>query len=294
MRRNGVTLVETLVVLGAIGMLLALALPAIQQVRGVADRLACQSNMRQIVVAMHHYHNDHQVLPRRWFGFDAPEARLSWMAHLLPYIEQNSLYQMAKEDFRSYPGTGQIGLHRALSTVVKLYACPADARLRAAHSDPYGQLGAFATYMGMIMAQNPNTGRLHATAMGVNLAEIVDGTSNTVVIGERPPPNSFVAGWWYVDYLCSPSHRGPSALLWPGFLTPAVGCWPDCRRTRLFGPGRLDNPCDRFHFWSLHSGGSNFAFVDGSVRFLSYRIGEDTLAALFAINDGAPLTLPDD
>jgi prepilin-type processing-associated H-X9-DG protein len=64
----------------------------------------------------------------------------------------------------------------------------------------------------------------------------------------------------------------------------------ECRLAgSLYGPGNLSNPCDRYHFWSLHSGGANFAFADGSVRFLAYS-AKDVLPALATRDGGETIT----
>ena len=300
MKRRGLTLVEALVVMGVVGVLLALTMPAIQRVRGLADRTACLSNMRQMMTAMHHYHQDYGALPpteRSALGSReiTPEGWMSWQAQLLPYIEQEMLYRQALEDFRRYPGHTNLALHRGQTTVIKLYGCPSDGRVRAVHEDPYGDLGAFTSYIGADSVKDTRRDKFHSGALGLSFAEITDGLGNTIAFGERPPPETMIAGWWYHGGIYwGFKVRGPNQFLFMDGAIMAENAHPDCLpTTHTFGPGRLNNPCDRLHFWSLHGGGANFAFVDGSVRFISYHVGSDLIAALISPSGGEQESLPD-
>jgi prepilin-type processing-associated H-X9-DG protein len=123
---------------------------------------------------------------------------------------------------------------------------------------------------------------------GAALHEFRDGTSSTLLLGERPPPDSLQAGRWYSGhYILEPS-GGPDALM----RIPSAK-WPydfECQLAgSQYGPGDLKNPCDRYHFWSFHSGGANFAFADGSVRFVPYT-ARDILPALATRDGGETLT----
>jgi prepilin-type processing-associated H-X9-DG protein len=111
------------------------------------------------------------------------------------------------------------------------------------------------------------------------------------MVGERPPPDSLQAGWWYSSHWGhGPGAHGPNnAIVLGGLrLVSNDGCGP-LRGT--FGPGQTGNPCDRFHLWSLHSGGANFAFADGSVRFLGYA-AEPFIIALATRSGGEIVDLP--
>src|SRR5262245_33848407 len=106
-RRSGFTLIELLVVIVIMGILLALLLPATQKVRGAANRSKCANNLKQVGVAMHHYHDVNGTLPA---GVQNPGERpllpppnqgwhpyWSWMALLMPYYEQDNLYRQADD-----------------------------------------------------------------------------------------------------------------------------------------------------------------------------------------------------
>ncbi len=126
---------------------------------------------------------------------------------------------------------------------------------------------------------------------GCRILDITDGTSSTVLAGERPPPDSLQAGWWYpiYNYYCQ-TIRGPNnGMSLPG----GKACLEDdgCSVSVSLGPGRADNRCDRFHFWSFHPGGANFGFADSSVHFLPYS-AEPLMIALGSINGGEVVELP--
>ena len=111
------------------------------------------------------------------------------------------------------------------------------------------------------------------------------------MIGERPPPADFRLGWWYRGFGFAKTGAGEMIL--------GVADWNDgspylkCRDGPYsFQSGKIADDCDLFHFWSLHTGGANFAFADGSVRFLSYA-ADSVLPALSTRAGGESVTLPD-
>ncbi len=126
---------------------------------------------------------------------------------------------------------------------------------------------------------------------GVRLAAITDGTSSTLLIGERPPYGKYLDGNWYSIWTVF----GPHSPYGVGVTSMEVADVSEshyaCRGPFRYGPGRVENLCDSHHFWSLHPGGANFAFADGSVRFLPYS-AEPIMVALATRAGGEVVELP--
>src|SRR5262245_16271655 len=152
-RRPGFTLIELLVVIAIIVVLIGLLLPAVQKIRDAAGRIKCANNMKQMGLALHHYHAAQGSFPHasrlevpptsRYFNasrhFPGWHYFWSWMARILPYCEQDNLYCVADKwahsgevdhDFRWDPFGAPPSLppNPALGTLVQVWICPADSR----------------------------------------------------------------------------------------------------------------------------------------------------------------------
>lgn len=305
-KRSGFSLVELLTVLGITGLLLSLILPAIQRSREAAARVQCQNNQRQVAVALHHFHASNGRLPplrKQPFPPDALSL-LSWMTAILPELEEDSLHVTSLTACNLDPSCAFTNPpHVGLAKVIRTYVCQNDARLLSPQTTPAGDVVAHASYVGVGGSfdnplPNPGVPRTYlarpgafSDAPGCRLSDFHDGTSNTVMVGERPPPESLQAGRWY----CSSSRErfaGPDLILFVPTLPRLQDYECAGAGSRRFGPGRADNPCDRFHFWSLHPGGGNFLFADGSVRFLTHKI-EPMISALSTRSGGEVIELPE-
>jgi prepilin-type N-terminal cleavage/methylation domain-containing protein/prepilin-type processing-associated H-X9-DG protein len=322
-RRPGYTLIELLVVIAIIGVLIGLLVPAVQKVRDTAGRIQCSNNMKQMGLALHHYHDvegsfppalQNNEFPPTWRLFDAksniPGWHLcwSWMARIMPYYEQDNLYRVADEwtrsgdvnhDFHWQPPTNP-----AWGTVVQVLICPADSRaLQAVYAE--GQTVALTGYLGVSGLrgdlQGERSGMLSFNRV-VRLADVTDGTSNTLLVGERPPTSDLLFGWWFAGTGIDGSGTGDVVLgardtgvipLLENSTDPALSQYHQCQGKMKVGlqPGHVANPCDQLHFWSLHSGGANFLMADGSVHFLSYE-ADAILPALATRNRGEAVSLP--
>jgi prepilin-type processing-associated H-X9-DG protein len=268
------TLVELLVVLAIIGVLIGLLLPAVQQVRGAVARVQCSNKLRQIGLALHGYHNSQGRLPPGVSYDDgkSPYPYMGWCTRLLPYLEQDALWQQAQKAFDKDKSFLNNPPHAGLATVLPSFACPADGRTSAVGRPRNGDFTvAFTSYLGVSGSKyRANDGLLFLDSH-VRFADITDGMSNTLCVGERPPSADLVFGWWYAgegqdkdgvcDLVLSARERN---------VNPTYG--PGCPEGPYqFGPGQVRNQCDAYHFWSLHTGGgAHFLFADGSVRFLRY------------------------
>jgi prepilin-type N-terminal cleavage/methylation domain-containing protein/prepilin-type processing-associated H-X9-DG protein len=282
-RNIGFTLLELVVVISIIGILMCLLLPAVQHSRESAARVECQNKVRQIGMALHLHHDIHRCLPPKAPSGDPydPNILLHWHALILPQIDQAGLWTVSVEACRTDPVSYHNPPHVGHVTPLDTYVCPNDRRLRSPLSMPNGQLAAFSSYLGVAgsvigsvqigpNAFQPAPGLL-GQQPGPNFGEVTDGLSQTLMAGERPPPASGQAGRWYSGFWLGNGtfFPGPDgAMLIPALaFSPQDPCMPSGNG---FGPGRIDNPCDRYHFWSLHPGGGNFLFGDGSVRFFNY------------------------
>jgi prepilin-type N-terminal cleavage/methylation domain-containing protein/prepilin-type processing-associated H-X9-DG protein len=271
-KRRGFTLTELLVVMTIIALLMGLIIPAVIKARAAADRIGCANNMKQIGIALHNHHDTQSVLPSG-IGSDRPSQpfpHMSWLTRLLPYLGEEPLWRTTVAAYQSDPWPFDNPPHVGFSTPVRVFACPADSRVREVQATYQDYQVALTSYVGVLgTAWNYTDGVLFLDSR-VRLTDITDGTSETLMAGERPPSPDYWYGWWYagsgqagtgsVDMLLGVADRS----LGGGYSS-------DCPLgTYNFQPGQPGNECDIFHFWSRHAGGAHFIFADGSVRFLTY------------------------
>jgi prepilin-type N-terminal cleavage/methylation domain-containing protein/prepilin-type processing-associated H-X9-DG protein len=355
-RRSGFTLIELLVVIAIIAILIGLLLPAVQKVRDAASRLRCQNNMKQIGLALHNYHDAEGRFPAAVYNYrvnstTAADPTLlddrlwkSWMAQILPYIEQDPLhrdtqaknggaapapidnpYAYAPANFW-YPWDHS-NRFIAKETPLSVYKCTSDQRQDLASVVP-GTPGstdllkvAFTGYLavsgpdmyswskdpslsfygrqtrGILVSTNKfdpaiSNREVPVSNRGIHINHIQDGSSNTLMVGERPPSADLVFGWWFAGAGYDAAGAADVNMGVREIAEPGLSGYPDCPRGPYnFRAGNINNNCDMFHFWSFHVGGSNFVMGDGSVRFIAYS-ADPVMPAMSTIAGGEVFTAP--
>src|SRR5262245_41140153 len=293
LQRAAFTLIELLVVIAVIGLLLALLLPAVQAAREAARRATCKSNLRQVGLALHNYHEAHQTFPPGLFNSVVPltapnHERRSGIPPLFPYLEQFALHDGIEEQIQAghYPwyATGS-------AEPIAVLMCPSDPNSPKtwgfSNSDVQeGFHGNYSLCSGATVlnpADDPTGAHrdgIFFAFSSVRIAGIRDGTSTTLMAGEivvvpDPPDYSEIRGR-YLDAV----HGGTlfTALEPPNSPLGDVG---DYCISIPRAPCRLNGGTDIAHFLrSYHSGGVNVLFADGSVRFIPDAIDAAVYRAL--------------
>jgi len=295
--KRGFTLIELLVVIAIIAILIGLLLPAVQKVREAAARTQCVNNMKQQGLALHNFHDVNNRLPaalclgQTWYsgyqreappggtqpnGYPVDGAFYSWAYQIAPNFEQGNMYNAFNKAnwpwWQYLPGVPATGANTANGVKAKVMSCPADSRSDLVCNDA-GNLAALTSYLGVngkdqFKEDGGQDGILYINSQ-VKLVSITDGTSNTVMVGERPPSNDLYYGWMWAGSGDFPYFGSTDVVLGVRERTAPNGAQD------FFRPGSMNDPTNihRYHFWSLHPGGGNWLFGDGSVRFITYSAG---------------------
>jgi prepilin-type N-terminal cleavage/methylation domain-containing protein/prepilin-type processing-associated H-X9-DG protein len=274
-RQQGFTLIELLVVIAIMAILMGLLVPAVQKVREAAARIQCKNNLKQIGLALHNYHDAQLSFPPGYLAFGPYSDGATdtapgwgWGAFILPYLEQDPLY-------RQINFSQPVSASTVPQAMLKLYLCPNDPTPQApfAVPDPFGSpvvLAAPSSYAACAGGDESST--FGPSGLGVfyrnsrtRLTDISDGTSQTVMIGERAWANA--NGVW--------AGAVPGGVILRGRSNPCpgsgAGSYPAA--TLVLAHSHLNNATTDTDgglddFSSRHSGGSNFLFADGSVHFI--------------------------
>lgn len=324
LRRRAFTLIELLVVIAIIAILIALLVPAVQKVREAAARTQCINNMKQMGLALHGYHDQVKALPNGYTTYRNPpvvpyEGAWSWMAHTLPFMDQSPVYDLAKKFTSASPlGTNWYAWYNpACAVPMKVYVCPSDPR--GAQTFKGSLMGAAPPYQdqfltgylgssGTVMAPTSTANGVLFVDSKIKLAIITDGTSNTIMVGERPPNSNLEFGWWFaaygidgrgnadcvmtsndtavVDYFTTTGGSPPGQYSQP----PNLPCNGTAANKVGLVAGHPDVGCDAAHYWSFHSTGAHFLFCDGTVRMIAYS-ARSVLPALTTRSGGETVTV---
>jgi len=301
--RRAFTLVELLVVIGIIGILVALLLPAVQAARETARRSSCQNNVRQIGLALHSFVDVNKVFPASGWtqaGPGNPAGKyVGWRTLALPYIEQENVRDLYDFDLNWWEGTNPT----VAAVPVKIYQCPstptrADVLTAVAHpprpattfANPIAPTD-YEAIMGVNAASiNPHLSTplygsgnrfsvMHRNSRN-RMADVLDGTSSTIMVVEcaaRPLV--------YRQRKASPSLANDQGIGWADSEGPfsldgsradgmAEGCGPAGGCTVAMNARNDNEP------YGFHVGGGNLLFVDGHVEFVGETIDLATFAAL--------------
>lgn len=306
--RKAFTLIELLVVIAIIAILVGLLLPAIQKVREASNSLTCRNNLKQIALAIHNYHSSENQFP--WVmnalkghshsGVASANTNFSkiyspWIT-ILPYIEQDSIsrvYDPLLSPSSTLDSNGD-GITNAMLTAnpIKLFLCPAMPTPTLPPKTAYASYGwnrgnFFRTGPGVTDFSEDDGPMISASFGSVKIEGITDGTSSTFLAGEM---HYTVTGLFYSPTSTNPPNSAnqpcDGRTTWvhghPGGYVEATTNVP--LNTNQFVDSLMDPDFylkSGLHaFRSVHSGGANFAFCDGSVRFVNDRILPATYKAL--------------
>ncbi|QDT99360.1 DUF1559 domain-containing protein [Gimesia aquarii] len=287
--QRGFTLIELLVVIAIIAILIALLLPAVQQAREAARRSTCKNNLKQIGLALHNYNETHNILPSGWIGVEPGVGSnvefgsgWGWGTMALPYLDQSPLYNQIDFNLDINDPGQTAGL---IDQILPAFRCPSDPAPNTFELEEEGNPGnvlavlALANYIGVFGSDElddceivPAGSACQSTGLffhnsNTRFRDITDGLSQTLFVGERKTDPNF--GWY----------------------TTWVGAVPEGEETFARVLGATDHtpndPASHFDdFSSNHTGGAQFVFGDGRVRFISENIDLGVYRALSSIRGG--------
>lgn len=287
-QRLAFTLLELIVSIAVIVVLLGILLLAVQKAREAARKIHCQNNAKQIVLGVINFESRDRVFPIAHRPSGHPRQYSSWLVEILPLIEQASIFESITNEYSLNPDP--FFDHQGFRTVIGSYECPSDPSHGLVHLSYLRQVSS-TNYIGVNGSDHTKADGVMNGRSATRARDITDGLSNTLLFGERPPSTDFWYGWWYAasgldGRGAADFQMGVKELNPPSIYLEACGDGPF-----KFGPGELGRQCDTLHFWSFHVGGANFAFCDGSVRFLSYD-SNDVLPALSTMKNGENSQVP--
>lgn len=307
--RRAFTLVELLVVIAIIGVLVALLLPAVQAAREAARRMSCTNNLKQVGLALHNYHDTYQGFPpgEIQLGGLGVQSLSNWAIMILPYLEGTNVASQYNNSKTNEDAAN--AFVRELDLPV--YNCPSDPmakkKSKPASGSGSGLVYDHGSYRCVGGRAEPGStgfwdnseakncpqhykGVLHWVGKdgtyeltNETMGSIIDGTSNTFMVGEYTTMTTPTRGtYWaysYASYNSSDTSDQPRMLL---------ADYDKCKN--ISGAGG-ENACKR-GFGSMHPGVTHFALCDGSVRAVQVNINMPLYAALGTIAGRESVTVP--
>lgn len=316
--RRGFTLIELLVVIAIIAILIALLLPAVQQAREAARRSQCKNNLKQMGLALMNYEDTYKMLPPSRININptiyGTVFEKSWQTMVLPQLDQAPLAKLYNANISWFLAANDVATTKQLPAMLCPSAgssrlLPTTAIYTALGRTPGQPVWGYADYGSVNAARNSlftlagtplpagtkeELGAMGRGPGGVRIAEIRDGTSNTLLIGEDAGrPTQFIGGkeglnprvgnvafgtpytadgWGWADINSGFSIDGANILglqnntSGSGVVTMVGNCLMNCTNDS--------------EIFSFHNGGAQFVLADGSVRFISQNLSPATLAAL--------------
>jgi prepilin-type N-terminal cleavage/methylation domain-containing protein/prepilin-type processing-associated H-X9-DG protein len=274
-RHSGFTLVELLVAIAVIGMLAALLMPAVQSARASACRMQCGSQLRQLGLGLHLYHDAHGCFPPGAYIMGpsfAIQSGWGWGAMIFPHIEENDFCQQLNFGRGTAVGTNL----SLIATSVPIWRCPSEISPAIIGATP-GNTPPFKIATGNYCG----SGGILFGMSRVKIENICDGTSKTLLAGERidqPGLNGTVpfTSTWCGEVAFQDAYASTAVP----YLTPS--------RLHPLNISSSDSNC----FGSYHTGGANFVLADGSLRFLSDSIDLNVYVDLGTICNHDIVVLP--
>jgi len=318
--KSGLTLIEVLVVITVIGLLVAIAIPAVQSARENSRRTFCQNNLRQVALAIQSHESSNGILPPLYYGSFLKQPRNaldefhfhSWQTAILPQLEESKLHEQIDLSLPATDPLNQANLNSTIAT----FLCPSSPNQNSKvpeilawndGSPPVSNAGTaarsdFEAVVGVDFPPIPKrqySSDLRGIRFGVwgeprydvktgssigyrvaRLRDVSDGLSKTMIVGERAGRPD-----WY--------RRGKSVDPYP-YSNPGQGmdhhqaAWGISTHIwwMIFGHDQSINDTNASGIYSFHGSGANIALADGSVRFLSEQIDSETLQALATRSSG--------
>lgn len=305
--RRGLTVVELLAAIAVVGVVLAMLVPAVQQAREAARKLTCRQHLQQIGLALHNYHDRSRKLP---YGWDTLGSM--WTAHLLPFVEQGPLYDslvFQEEGLGNWQAIGSPN-RIACGTVLDVFRCPTlpvprhltddgiPGRVPASYRGNSGNEASSDDTSTIPIPGSKSLEMLDQNGIffgcrSVRFAEVRDGLSNTIFVGESRTAPTFTRNNNAMDYWTIGSPQIDPCRCDGGSggteFSEAVGsALPRLNLLRL--EPDANGLLIELSFGSYHSGGAFFTMGDGSVRFLADPIDPQIYRALASRHDGEVVT----